>query len=123
MRRLCAGLAAERMTSTERRELEAAHEQLRALIHSGDPQRYHEINEAFHGVIYAGAHNEHFAELTLATRCASRPTGAPSSAISDGWRSRMSSTIAWSWRSCAATATAPPPRCARISDVSATEGH
>jgi DNA-binding GntR family transcriptional regulator len=65
---LCAGLAAGRMTSTERRELEAAHDQLRALIHSGDPQRYHEINEAFHGVIYAGAHNEHLAELTLATR-------------------------------------------------------
>ena len=65
---LCAGLAASRMTSLERRELEAAHDQLRALIHSGDPQRYHEINEAFHGVIYAGAHNEHLAELTLATR-------------------------------------------------------
>jgi DNA-binding GntR family transcriptional regulator len=65
---LCAGLAAARMTSTERRELEAAHDQLRALIHAGDPQRYHEVNEAFHGVIYAGAHNEHLAELTLATR-------------------------------------------------------
>ena len=65
---LCAGLAAGRMTSTERRELEAAHDQLRALIHSGDPQRYHEINEAFHGVVYAGAHNGHLAELTLGTR-------------------------------------------------------
>jgi len=65
---LCASLAASRMTSTERRELEAAHDQLRALIHSGDPQRYHEINEAFHGVIYAGAHNAHLADLTLATR-------------------------------------------------------
>jgi DNA-binding GntR family transcriptional regulator len=65
---LCAGLAASRMTSTERRELEAAHDQLRALIHSGDPQRYHEINEAFHGVIYTGSHNAHLAELTLATR-------------------------------------------------------
>jgi len=65
---LCASLAAARMTSTERRELEAAHDQLRALIHSGDPQRYHEINEAFHGVIYAGPHNAHLAELTLATR-------------------------------------------------------
>lgn len=65
---LCAALAAARMTSTERRELEAAHDQLRALIHSGDPQRYHEVNEAFHSVIYAGAHNAHLAELTLATR-------------------------------------------------------
>jgi DNA-binding GntR family transcriptional regulator len=65
---LCAGLAAGRMASVERRELEAAHDQLRALIHAGDPQRYHEVNEAFHAVIYAGAHNEHLAELTLATR-------------------------------------------------------
>jgi DNA-binding GntR family transcriptional regulator len=65
---LCAGLAAERMTGADRRELEDAHEELRALIHSGDPQRYHEINEAFHGVVYAGAHNDHLAEMTLSTR-------------------------------------------------------
>jgi DNA-binding GntR family transcriptional regulator len=65
---LCASLSAERMTSADRRELEDAHEDLRALIHSGDPQRYHEMNEAFHGVLYAGAHNEHLAELTLSTR-------------------------------------------------------
>jgi len=65
---LCAGLAAERMTVSERHELEAAHEELRALIHSGDPQRYHEVNEAFHAVIYAGTHNTYLAEMTLATR-------------------------------------------------------
>jgi len=65
---LCAGLAAERMTGTDRRELEDAHEELRALIHSGDPERYHEVNEAFHGVVYAGAHNDHLAEMTLSTR-------------------------------------------------------
>jgi DNA-binding GntR family transcriptional regulator len=56
------------MTGADRRELEDAHEELRALIHSGDPQRYHEINEAFHGVVYAGAHNDHLAEMTLSTR-------------------------------------------------------
>jgi DNA-binding GntR family transcriptional regulator len=65
---LCASLAAERMSSAERRELEDAHEDLRALINSSDPQRYHEINEAFHGVIYAGTHNAYLTELTLATR-------------------------------------------------------
>jgi DNA-binding GntR family transcriptional regulator len=65
---LCANLAAERMTGAERRELEAAHEELRALINSGDPQRYHEVNEAFHGVIYAGTHNDYLTELTLGTR-------------------------------------------------------
>jgi DNA-binding GntR family transcriptional regulator len=70
---LCAGFAAERMTSTERRSLEAAHGELRALIHSGDPQRYHEVNEAFHGVIYAGAHNAYLAEMTFATRARVQP--------------------------------------------------
>ena len=44
------------------------HEELRALIQGGDPQRYHESNEVFHGTIYVGAHNEYLAELTLATR-------------------------------------------------------
>jgi DNA-binding GntR family transcriptional regulator len=65
---LCAGYAAERMTVTERRALEAVHEELRALIQDGDPQRYHERNEAFHSSIYAGAHNAYLAELTLGTR-------------------------------------------------------
>jgi DNA-binding GntR family transcriptional regulator len=65
---LCAGFAAERMSGGERQALEAAHEKLRVLIQSGDPQSYHEVNEAFHGTIYAGAHNGYLAELTLATR-------------------------------------------------------
>jgi DNA-binding GntR family transcriptional regulator len=65
---LCAGHAADRMTAAERRALEEVHEKLRVLIQSGDPQRYHEVNEAFHATIYAGAHNSYLAELTLATR-------------------------------------------------------
>jgi DNA-binding GntR family transcriptional regulator len=65
---LCAGFSAERMTGADRNALEAAHEVLRALIQGGDPQRYHESNEVFHGTIYAGTHNEYLAELTLATR-------------------------------------------------------
>ena len=70
---LCAGLAAERMTGAERRGLEAAHDALRLLVHSGDPQRYHDLNEAFHGVIYAGAHNDYLAEMTLTTRARVQP--------------------------------------------------
>jgi DNA-binding GntR family transcriptional regulator len=70
---LCAGLAAERMTPAERDELEAVHEELRALIHSGDPQHYHEVNEAFHATIYAGAHNAYLAEMTHATRYRVQP--------------------------------------------------
>jgi DNA-binding GntR family transcriptional regulator len=70
---LCAGLAAERMTAAERRALEAVHEELRALIQVGDPQRFHEVNEAFHGALYAGTHNGYLAELTLATRARVQP--------------------------------------------------
>jgi DNA-binding GntR family transcriptional regulator len=70
---LCAGLAAERMTAAERHALEAVHKALRVLIHSGDPQRYHEANESFHATIYAGAHNDYLAEMTLATRTRVQP--------------------------------------------------
>jgi DNA-binding GntR family transcriptional regulator len=70
---LCAGLAAERMSPAERRALEAVHEELRALIQGGDPQRYHEINEAFHAAIYAGTHNAYLAEMTHATRYRVQP--------------------------------------------------
>ena len=61
------------MTGAERRALEEVHERLRALIQGGDPQRYHEVNEAFHGAIYAGAHNAYLAELTLTTRARVQP--------------------------------------------------
>jgi DNA-binding GntR family transcriptional regulator len=52
---LCAGMAAERMNPTERQTLETVHEELRVLLQSGDPQRYHEVNESFHATIYAFA--------------------------------------------------------------------
>jgi DNA-binding GntR family transcriptional regulator len=70
---LCAGYAAERMTPAERSAMEEVHEELRVLIQSGDPQRYHEINEAFHATIYSGAHNAYLTELTLMTRARVRP--------------------------------------------------
>jgi DNA-binding GntR family transcriptional regulator len=70
---LCAGLAAQRITPVERHALAATHQELRAMIQSGDPQRYHEINEAFHSRIYAGAHNSYLADITLATRARVRP--------------------------------------------------
>jgi len=70
---LCARLAAERMTAVERHGLENVHETMRGLIHVGDPQRFHETNEAFHGTIYAGAHNTYLGELTIATRTRVQP--------------------------------------------------
>lgn len=65
---LCAGLAAVQMKPAERRALEAVHEDLRDLIHIGDPQHYHEVNERFHTAIYEGSHNAYLAEVTLTTR-------------------------------------------------------
>jgi DNA-binding GntR family transcriptional regulator len=70
---LCAGLSAERMTGAERRTLENTHEKMRALIQVGDPQRFHEVNEALHNTIYAGAHNGYLAEMTLTTRARVQP--------------------------------------------------
>ena len=70
---LCAGLAAERMSPTERHRLEAVHEELRVLSHAGNPERFHEVNERFHNAIYAGAHNDYIAEMTLATRVRVQP--------------------------------------------------
>lgn len=70
---LCAGYAAERMSGAERHGLELVHEEMRSLIRVGDPQRFHEVNEAFHGAIYTGAHNAYLAEMTLATRARVQP--------------------------------------------------
>ena len=70
---LCAGFAAERMTRAERRTLEDIHDELRVMIQSGNPQRYHEVNEAFHNSIYAGGHNTYLAEITLSTRARVQP--------------------------------------------------
>jgi DNA-binding GntR family transcriptional regulator len=70
---LCAGLAAERMTATERARLEAIHEELRVLSHAGNPERFHAVNERFHNAIYAGSQNGYIAEMTLATRVRVQP--------------------------------------------------
>jgi DNA-binding GntR family transcriptional regulator len=70
---LCSSLAAERMTPAERHRLEAIHEELRKLSHAGDPDRFHVVNERFHGAIYAGSQNGYIAEITLATRARVQP--------------------------------------------------
>lgn len=70
---LCAFFAAERMISIERRALEDVHDELRAMVQDGDPQRYHEVNESFHNSIYTGAHNTYLAEITLSTRARVQP--------------------------------------------------
>src|SRR5262252_4112655 len=70
---ICAGLAAERMTPVERHQLETVHEELRLLSYTGNPDRFHEVNERFHNTIYAGSQNTYIAEMTLATRVRVQP--------------------------------------------------
>jgi DNA-binding GntR family transcriptional regulator len=70
---LCASLAAERMLPAERQRLEVIHEELRVLSYTGDPDRFHEVNERFHNAIYTGSQNDYIAEMTLATRVRVQP--------------------------------------------------
>jgi len=70
---LCAGLAAERMPVVQRRELECLHERLRVLSYDGNPQLFHEVNEAFHNAIYVGSQNGYVAEMALSTRVRVQP--------------------------------------------------
>ena len=92
---LCAGLAAERMLPAERHRLEAMHEALRELSHAGDPERFYEVNERFHGAIYAGS------QTVISRKSRWRPGrgcsrfAAPSSAISAGWRNRTPNMTGW----------------------------
>lgn len=70
---LCAGLAAERMTTIEHTRLQRVHRKLLGVVAAEDPQRYHEMNEDFHAEIYAGSHNDYLASLTIATRARIAP--------------------------------------------------
>ena len=70
---LCAGFAAERMTKPEQGQLQRIHRTLKPVVRGGDAQRYHEINEHFHGAIYAGSHNVYLAKLTAETRARIAP--------------------------------------------------
>ncbi len=70
---VCARLAAVRTTPQERAELSRLNEALLDAVREGDPQRYHEINEAFHAAIYAGSHNAYLARLAIETRARIAP--------------------------------------------------
>jgi DNA-binding GntR family transcriptional regulator len=65
---LCAQMAARSATADERRRLEAAHIACREAALGGDIPVYYETNLAFHDTIYAIAHNDFLAEVTLGVR-------------------------------------------------------
>lgn len=65
---LCAGLCAVRMLPAERRMLEQFHDRMANMVRAGDTAAYAAANDAFHALIYDGAHNAYLAEITRATR-------------------------------------------------------
>ena len=64
----CARLAALSMSPLERRRLDALHEAMGELARAGDPAAYAQANTAFHGAIYAGAHNAVLSEFAGSLR-------------------------------------------------------
>jgi len=70
---ICARLAAERMTKTERYEFEARHIASAQFVVSGAEVEYEAHNTQFHTDIYAGAHSPHLFDLVIATRARLAP--------------------------------------------------
>ena len=64
----CARLAAISMAPTERRRMQALHERMGIMARDGETEAFVEANQALHGMIYAGAHNDVIAEMTAALR-------------------------------------------------------
>lgn len=70
---LCARLAAATMSPRERRDLEALHHSAGAIVSSGSQADYVAANDDFHEAIYAGAHNDFLAEMTMLVRARLAP--------------------------------------------------
>ena len=65
---ICARLAAQRMTSGERNQLDAVHQAAARLVHLGAEDDYARHNVDFHTRLYTGAHSPHIQELVGLTR-------------------------------------------------------
>lgn len=64
----CARLSALSMGPTERRGLEALHEQMKGIADRNDPSAFADANYALHTMIYKGAHNAVLAETATSIR-------------------------------------------------------
>lgn len=64
----CARLAALSMRPTERRGLQALHDEMKELAARNDPMSFADANYALHTMIYKGAHNSILAETAASIR-------------------------------------------------------
>jgi len=65
---LCARLAAERMTDSERHRLSETHTAMAALVEANDVDAYESANHRFHTLIYQGSHNRCIEDMAQTTR-------------------------------------------------------
>lgn len=65
---LCARLAAQRMSESERRHLEDIHHATGPVLEAENREQYYALNLALHECIYAGSHNTFLAETTRSVR-------------------------------------------------------
>jgi DNA-binding GntR family transcriptional regulator len=65
---LCAAGSARAMKPAARRELEALHRRMGAMVRAGEVGAYRAANVAFHQALYGGAQNGYLAELAQDTR-------------------------------------------------------
>jgi len=70
---LCAGMAARRMNTLERKQLEALHMQSAEILRGGDAADYSDLNTRFHAAIYRGCHNRQLEQMALSTRARLAP--------------------------------------------------
>ncbi|MDF1721253.1 MAG: GntR family transcriptional regulator [Minwuia sp.] len=65
---ICARIAAERMTTAERKALSRLHADTVAAVQAQDAVAYEQLNRRFHNSIYKGTHNEILVDTTLEAR-------------------------------------------------------
>jgi DNA-binding GntR family transcriptional regulator len=65
---ICAAACARAMRPADRRELEALHKRMAAMVRGADLAGYRMANVAFHQALYAGTCNGYLAELAADTR-------------------------------------------------------
>jgi len=71
---MCGRLAARRLSAAEQQTLLAVHARCRAAAAGGgDPDLYYQLNDEFHGAIYAGSHNAFLIEQVWTLRRRLRP--------------------------------------------------
>jgi DNA-binding GntR family transcriptional regulator len=68
MEGLCAKFAARRATAAQKQLLTQLHEQLTALLASGDHSRFYDVNQDFHDALYDASNTEYLAEQTRSLR-------------------------------------------------------